>query len=346
MTDISKSASLSLSAIYPRGSQAESVVALAREAGGLSRPVEIDGVGIRVDRVAVATSARFSEQVSTLRQAASNAAAAASVLDVADTALTKISGKLDRLEELADIAARTGIENDDGTTYTPPELSNQERAVLQDEFAEVKSEIDSFASSASFNGTNLLQGDPGAPASPLEMSFQTGGNAADGVTVSLNDARVSALSSDLDSTSLLTQAGSDTAVTAVAEAKVAVDDIKASVRGARAQIANVSAAAGEVSAIVGEVRDAKVSPEAVLELSRLVSDQAVREGGVEMIDGAQQVLQSVLLRAASVSTSGGAPASGSDGVEAFGGKTSGAPSAAPPAAAADTSSSSNGSDDH
>jgi len=51
------------------------------------------------------------------------------------------------------------------------------------------------------------------------------------------------------------------------------------------------------------------------------------EGGVNLSDGAQKLLQDVLLRM-SVATSNGGPASGGDAVEEFGGKTAGAPAAA------------------
>ncbi len=332
MAEITKTGPVDLSSIFPRGSQAESLIALSRAAGGNPpRSVDIDGVTLRADRVAVAASSRFTTQIDTLRQSARNAAEAASVLDTADASLTKISAKLERLEELADIGARTAIQREDGSTYTPAELSARERAVLQEEFDDVRSEIDDIANNTAFNGTNLLKGDPDNSSNPMQMSFKTGGEAGDNVTVSIDRADTEGLSSDLASASLLTEAGADAAVIAVDEAKLAVQDVKAAVRGSRAQIANVSAAAGEVSAVIAKVRDEKASPEAAIDLSRLVADKAIEEGGVALADGTQQILQNLLLRDAAVSTPAGGAATGGDGVEQFGGKTTGAPSFSPAA---------------
>jgi flagellin len=340
MAEITKAGPVDLSSIFPRGSQAESLIALSRAAGGNPpRSVDIDGVSLRADRVAVAASARFTTQIDTLKQSARNAAEAASVLDTVDASLTKISAKLDRLEELADIGARTGIEREDGSTYTPAELSAKERAVLQEEFDDVRSEIDDIANNTSFKGTSLLKGDPDNSSDPLQMSFKTGGETGDNVTVSINRADTEGLSSDLASASLTSQSGAEAAVTEVADAKIALLDVKAAVRGSRAQIGNVSAAAGEVSAVIGRVRDDKASPEAAIDLSRLVADKAIEEGGVALEDGTQQILQNLLLRDAAVSTPAGGAAAGGDGVEQFGGKTTGAPSFAPAASSTEPGSS-------
>ncbi len=189
MAEITKTGPVDLSSIFPSGSQAESLIALSQAAGGNPpRSVDIDGVSLRADLVAVAANARFTTQIDTLKQSARNGAEAASVLDTVDALLTKISGKLDRLEELADIGARTGIEPEDGSTYTPAERSAKERAVLQEEFDDVRSEIDDIAKKTSFNGTSLLKGDPDNSSDPLQMSFKTGCEIGDNVAVSINRA--------------------------------------------------------------------------------------------------------------------------------------------------------------
>lgn len=274
-----------------------------------------------------------------------NAAEAASVLDVADGALTDIGAKLSRLEALADIGARTQVEREDGSLYTPPELSARDRAILTSEFDDIKSDIDNLAAGASFNGQQLLAGDPDTPANPLELTFTLGVVPRSTITASLNAADTASLSSDLDSSTLTSQAGSETAVTAVDEAKVALADIQAAVRGARAQVSSVETAAGEVSAIVEKVREVKASPEAAIDVSRVLADKIVEEGGVRLADGAQQVLQMTLMRVSAVATPGGAPTTGSDAVESFGGKTAGAPALAPAPAPAAPSTASPESDD-
>ena len=326
MADISNTASLSLSGILPGGSQVDSLISLAKSSGGDAvQSLDFGGVSLNSDRIAVASGASFSTQISALRQAAANAAQGSSALDVADSALTDISDKLSRLAELADTAARTPIERSDGSTYTPAELSGGDRAILQAEFADVRSQIDQVAGAASFDGTSLLSGDPSSPSDPLQLSYEVGVGSSNKVTVSLNPADTASLSSDLASTSLMTAGGSDVAVTAVSDAQDALGVIQAAGRGARTQFSDVSDARDQVGAVVDRARDVKTDPQVAVDMSRLVAKKAEDQGGVALVKGAAQLLQAVLLRDAAVSTPNGAPASGSAAIEEFGGKTAGAP---------------------
>ena len=125
----------------------------------------------------------------------------------------------------------------------------------------------------------------------------------------------------------MTEAGGDAAVTAINEALGAVDDRQAAIRGARAQLNSVETAAGGVSQVVEGVREMRVSPEKVVDLSQVIATEVGEQGGVHMVEGAQQLLQEVLLRVSTATAKGG-PAAGGDAIEEFGGKTSGAPTAA------------------
>lgn len=327
MAEIEKTSPAALSVVDRRRTEADSIVALAQQTGGnLPRTVDFDGVRIKADRVAVAAGAQFGRQLVELRQAAANATAGAALLDVADAGLSQIATKLVRLGELADTAALVRVERDDGSGITPAVLSQQERAVLNTEFNDLLDEIEEVASTTSFNGIDLLSGDPDAAGNPLELTFRSGGSAEMAVSVALADSSVAALSSALPTVDLLSEAGADAAVDAVAEAAGTVADSRAAVRGARAQLNSVETAAGEISAVVENVREMKISPQTVIDLSRVVAQQVTEDGGVNLSDGAQTLLQDVLLRM-SAATGNGGPASGSDTVEEFGGKTAGAPAA-------------------
>lgn len=330
MAELDKTSSITASAIQRRTTEADNIVALAQQTGGNpARTVDFDGVRVKSDRVAVAAGARFGQQLAELRQAAANASAGASLLDVADKGLAKIETKLSRLDELATQAALSPVERSDGSSNTPAEISAQDRAVLNSEFSDIVDEIDSVASSTSFSGTGLLSGDPDSAGNPLDLTFRVGGSAEKAVSVSLSDSRAEALSASLPTADLLSASGAATALAAVEEAQVSVDDRQAAVRGARAQLNSVETAAGEVSAVVENVREMRTSPETVVDLSRLVAVQVADEGGVNLSDGAQKLLQDVLLKM-SASTANGGPPAGGDAVEEFGGKTSGAPAAAAP----------------
>ena len=329
VTEIEKTSSLALPVIQKSSSKADGIVALATQTGGnFPNMIDLGGVRVRSDRVAIAGGAQFTRQIAELRQAAANASAGASLLDAVDAGLGRIDEKLSRMDELAKIAVLTVVERANGSTFAPAELSAQERAVLNTEFEDLRDAIDDIASSTGFNGTDLLAGDPQSPGNPLDVSFRTGGNSGQTVTVSLAEADTEALSTDLVTANLLSESGGGTAVIAVNEARVAVGDRQAAVRGARAQLNSVETAAGEISAIVENVRVLKTSPEKIVDLARAVAQQVTDEGGFHLSAGAQKLLQDVLMRM-SVATTNGGPASGSAAVEEFGDKTAGAPAAAP-----------------
>ena len=328
MAEIEKTSTAALSIVDRRRTDADSIVALAQQTGGNpSRTFDFDGVRIKSDRIAVAAGAQFGRQLAELRQVAANATAGAALLDVADAGLSQISTKLVRLGELAETAAQVRVERDDGSGVTPATLSQQERAVLNSEFDDLLDEIDEVASSTSFNGIGLLSGDPDAGGNPLELSFRSGGHGDNAVSVTLADASAAALSSALPTVDLLSEAAADAAVVAVAEAAGTVADSRAAIRGARAQLNSVETAAGEISAVVESVREMMTSPQTVIDLSRVVAQQVSEDGGINLTDGAQKLLQDVLLRM-SAATANGGPASGSDTVDGFGGKAAGAPAAA------------------
>ncbi|MGB0632171.1 MAG: flagellin [Alphaproteobacteria bacterium] len=340
MAEIDRIAPPAVSAIERRASQADSIAALAQAAGGdPPRNVELGGVRVQTDRVAVASGARFTQQIAELRQAAANASEGASLLDAADAGLSKIETNLNRMHELAQTAGLTPVTRDDGLTYTPTELSAEERSILQSEFTKLRDEIDSTAASTSFNGTQLLAGDPDSSGDPLELSIQSGGIPAQTITFSIAESDTEALYSDLVTASLMSETGGDAAEVAVEEALGAIGDRQAAIRGARAQLNSVETAAGEVSTVVEGVRDMRVSPEKVVNLSQVVAAQVGEQGGVHLAEGAEKLLQEVLLRVSSATANGG-PATGGDAIEEFGGKSSGAPAAAPlPSAGGGTDSS-------
>lgn len=328
MAEIDKASSPIVAAVQQRTTEADGIVALARQTGGNpARSVEIDGVTVRSDRIAVAAGAQFASQLSELRQLAANASAGAALLDVADSGLVQIETKLARMDTLAETAALTPVERDDGSSSAPAEISARDRAVLNSEFSGLRDQIDSVAEATTFDGIDLLSGDSASPGAPTVIDFGVTGADGESVTVSLAAADSASLSANLATADLGSAAGGTAAVIAVTTAQASVDDIRAAVRGARAQLNSVEGASAETSAVVERVQEMKTSPETVVDLSRMVARQVTEESGLRIQDGAQKLLQDVLLRM-SAATANGGPAAGSDAVEAFGGKTSGTPAAA------------------
>lgn len=109
------------------------------------------------DAAGLAISERMSTQVRGLNQAARNANDGVSLAQTAEGALGTIGNNLQRIRELA-------VQSRNATN------SSEDRAALQKEVAQLKSEVDRVARDTSFNGTNLLDG------SFTSKAFQVGAN--------------------------------------------------------------------------------------------------------------------------------------------------------------------------
>lgn len=290
------------------------------------RAVGPDGDGIPADRISVA-SARYTERIEGLRQSAANASRAATSLDLADRALSRIDFMLGRMAELAETAAGAPPARADGSPGVPAELSVRERALLDGEFVALRSGIDRLVDDTNLHGVDLAGRSPASARAPLE-SFgpDSATRSAGAAAAPPREARAAALSADLGLATLAGEASATEAVIAVAEARRAADGLRTELRSVRAGIDSMENAAGEISAVVSGARDDRVAPETLVDLSRRVADRIAQAGGVRLAPGAEKILQDVLLRA-SASTSSGGPASGGDGLETLGGRTSGTPAA-------------------
>ena len=109
------------------------------------------------DAAGLAISERMSTQIRGLNQAARNANDGVSLAQTAEGALGTIGNNLQRIRELA-------VQSRNATN------SSEDRAALQKEVTQLKSEIDRVAKDTSFNGTNLLDG------SFTAKAFQVGAN--------------------------------------------------------------------------------------------------------------------------------------------------------------------------
>jgi flagellin len=158
-----------------------------------------------------------------------------------------------------------------GSSSAVAEISAKDRALLNSEFPSLRDVIDRVAAATTFDGVSLLWGDGSSPGSPKVIDFGSSDTAGEVITASINAADSASFSSDLLTVDLESQAGGSAAAPAVTSAQASVDGIRAAVRGARAQLNSVGAAAGETSAIVECVQEMKISPETVIELSRVVA---------------------------------------------------------------------------
>jgi flagellin len=97
------------------------------------------------DAAALAIGTKLKSETSSLIQASNNTGQAISMLQVADGALSTISDLLIRMKDLA-------------TQSSSGQLGNSERSLLNQEFVNLRTEVDRIAQTTNFNGTLLLQG--------------------------------------------------------------------------------------------------------------------------------------------------------------------------------------------
>lgn len=118
--------------------------------GNLSTSVQRLSTGLRInsaadDAAGLAIREGMRAEIAALNQGIRNAQDGISLIQTAEGALSVIDEKLIRMKELAEQAA-TG-------TYT-----NEQRMIIHSEFAAMAAEIDRIATSTSFNGVKLLNG--------------------------------------------------------------------------------------------------------------------------------------------------------------------------------------------
>ncbi len=155
-------------------SQNEQSVALQRLSSGL----RINGA--KDDAAGLAISNRIDAQVRGLNVANRNAGDGVSLAQTAEGALNSMTNSLQRMRELA-------IQSSNGSN------SALERASLQEEVDQLKTEIASIADKTNFNGQKLLDG------SFQNTSFQTGANVGERIDVSIAEVSESTLGTALTS---------------------------------------------------------------------------------------------------------------------------------------------------
>ena len=151
--------------------------------GGLSKAMQRLSSGLRInsakdDAAGLAISDRMTAQIRGLNQAVRNANDGISLAQTAEGALQETTNILQRMRELA-VQASNDTNSDD------------DRLSLNAEFTALVEEVDRIASTTSFNGKVLLNGDYAASADAAV--FQVGANAGQTIDVTIGDATAATL---------------------------------------------------------------------------------------------------------------------------------------------------------
>ena len=126
------------------------------------------------DAASLSVGTKLKADVAALKQAQVNASQATSLLQVADGGMARIADILQRMKALA-VQASSGS------------LTDTERAYLDEEFTQLRTQIDSIAGETRFNGQSLLDGSNGKQITNVAVTMASGsasvqlaGNAANG----------------------------------------------------------------------------------------------------------------------------------------------------------------------
>jgi flagellin len=159
---------------------------LGKSQSALNKSMERLSSGLRInsakdDAAGLAISDRMTSQIRGLNQAVRNSNDGISLAQTAEGALQESTNILQRMRELA-------VQSSNDTN------SSTDRASLQSEVNQLKSELTRIAETTSFNGKNLLDG------TLTSAQFQVGANANETISFGISSAQASKLGSNVRST--------------------------------------------------------------------------------------------------------------------------------------------------
>lgn len=219
---------------------------------------------------------KFRLEVRGLRMAQQNVAQATAMLQVAEGGANQIEGIVERLKELATLAAS---DNTDSAGRTR----------LNAEATELLEEIDRIANDTKYSGTALLNAN-------LSLTFQIGSGSTateDRITVTTSDGL---LSSDLglNSLNLSSITSAQAAITSIDNALTSVNVILGEIGAAQSRFeyasANLAVSVENLSASESTIRDVDMA----FEMVNFTRNQILMQAGTAMLAQANMLPQNVL----------------------------------------------------
>lgn len=248
---------------------------LSRTSSELGKSISRLSSGLRIETAAddaagLAISEDFKASIRSLNQARRNANDGVSLIQTADGSLKEVSGLLIRMRELS-VQSRSGTVN------------TAQRGYLNDEFGELRSELDRIVNTTEFNGVSLLDGDQAAG---LAFQVGTGTTSNDRLTVSIATSSAAALG--INASTISTTAGSDASIAAL---DTAIDRISTRRAGLGAMqnrlsttMSNLETYASNLSAANSRIVDVDVAEET----ANLTKSQILMQAGTAMLAQANQ----------------------------------------------------------
>jgi flagellin len=248
---------------------------LSRTSGDLAKSISRLSSGLRIESAAddaagLAISEDFKADIRSLSQARRNANDGVSMIQTADGALKEVSGLLTRMRELS-------VQSRNGTVNTT------QRGYLNDEFGELRSELDRIVNTTEFNGVSLLDGDQ---ATGLEFQVGTGTSTDDVLTISIATSSASALG--LGASSISSTSNADTAIDALDDAIEDISSRRAGLGAMQNRLATTMSNLETYSANLSAANSRIVDVDVAEETANLTKNQILMQAGTAMLAQANQ----------------------------------------------------------
>lgn len=258
----------------------------------LNKSLEKLSTGLRINRssddaAGLAISENLRAQVRGISQAQRNALDGTSMLQIAEGAANEISDILQRMRELS-------IQSANDT------LTSVERGYADQEFGNLRSEINRIASVTNYNGVDLISsttGRFGSAGAATNTSFWIDAGSTigtDSITITIDTLTSTSLSANLNTATLTTQALARTAIQSIDTAINSVNSTRANI-GAYVNrlehaINNLMVSETNQSAAESMIRDVDFATES----AQFTKNQILMQSGTAMLAQSNSIPQSVL----------------------------------------------------
>lgn len=228
------------------------------------------------DAAGLAVGTRLKSDVTVLKQAATNAVQARSVLQTADGALARIGDILQRMKSLA---AQSNSGSVDATA----------RGFINTEFLQLRTEIDNVADQTVFNGSNLINGN-------FNQNFQVGILATNTIVTNLVsiDTNIAAAGMGIGTSTVDTVANATAASTALDGAISNISTYRATVGSLLSRFEYRGDVINDAIENLTAAQSAIMDVDIAAEQSNLVSKQVLTEASIAALAQANQMKSSLL----------------------------------------------------
>ncbi|MDR1772917.1 MAG: flagellin [Hungatella sp.] len=249
----------------------------------VSKSLEKLSSGYRINRAGddaagLAISEKMRAQITSLDTAQKNANDGISLIQTAEGALTEVHSMLNRMVEIS-MQSANGIYDD-----------TVDRKNLQEEFAQLRTEINRIADTTTFNGTKLLDGTKGT------ITLQIGDTAASSnmLGVKISSIKTSEANMKINADSISSYSGAKTAVSNVKDAINYVSSIRGKLGAYQNRLEhtvnNLGATSENMSAAESRIRDVDMAKE----MMSYTKNNILVQASQAMLAQANQLPQGVL----------------------------------------------------